>query len=57
MSRTAAKVTQADINRSIRAAKQAGATGVEIRPDGTIVIQLFVTSPACLPVARKPIDL
>jgi hypothetical protein len=40
MSRTPAKVTQADINRSIRAAKQAGAAGVEIRPDGTIFIHL-----------------
>jgi hypothetical protein len=40
MSRTPAKVTQADIARCIRAAKQAGAAGVEIRPDGTIEIKL-----------------
>jgi nicotinamide mononucleotide (NMN) deamidase PncC len=40
MSRTAAKVTQADVARAIRAAKQAGAKGVEIRPDGTIYISL-----------------
>jgi hypothetical protein len=43
VSRTPARVTQADINRSIRAAKQAGAGGVEIRPDGTIFIHLWDT--------------
>ena len=37
MPRTAARVTQADIARAIRAAKQAGAEmAVEIAPDGTI---------------------
>lgn len=41
MSRTAAKVTQADIARSIRAAKQAGAGTVELLPDGTIRISLI----------------
>jgi hypothetical protein len=40
MSRTAARFTQADVARSIRAAKQAGAGSVELRPDGTIVISL-----------------
>jgi hypothetical protein len=40
MSRTPARVTQADVARSIRAAKQAGAGGVEIRPDGSIFIHL-----------------
>jgi hypothetical protein len=40
MSRTAAKFTQADVARSIRAAKQAGAGSVELRPDGTIVISM-----------------
>jgi hypothetical protein len=40
MSRTAAKFTQADVSRAIRAAKQAGAGCVEMRPDGTIVVQL-----------------
>lgn len=38
MSRTPARFTQADVARSIRAAKQAGAGRVELRPDGTIVI-------------------
>ena len=40
MARTAARTTQADIARAIRAAKQAGAKGVEVRPDGTIHISL-----------------
>lgn len=40
MSRTAAKFTQADVARSIRAARQAGAGEVELRPDGTIRILL-----------------
>lgn len=44
MSRTAARITQADVARSIRAAKQAGAGGVEVRPDGTIYIHLSPTS-------------
>ena len=38
MSRTPAKFTQADIARSIRAAKQAGAAAVELRRDGAIRI-------------------
>lgn len=40
MSRTPAKFTQADVARSLRAAKQAGAGSVELRPDGTILISL-----------------
>lgn len=40
MSRRHAKVTQADVARAIRAAKQAGAADVTIRPDGTIVVGL-----------------
>jgi hypothetical protein len=40
MSRTAARFTQADVARSIRAAKQAGAGHVDLRPDGTIRISL-----------------
>ena len=31
-----AAITQADVAGAIRAAKQVGAAGVEIRPDGTI---------------------
>jgi hypothetical protein len=40
MSRTPARITQADVARAIRAAKQAGAGGVEIRRDGTILVHL-----------------
>jgi hypothetical protein len=41
MSRTPARFTQADVTRSIRAAKQAGAGLVELLPDGTIRISLL----------------
>lgn len=40
MSRTAARFTQADVARSIRAARQAGAGSVDLRPDGTIRIMI-----------------
>lgn len=38
VSRRPAIITQADVARAIRAAKQAGAGLVEVRPDGTILI-------------------
>jgi hypothetical protein len=40
MPRRPARLTQADVARAIRAAKQAGADRVEVRPDGTIVVML-----------------
>ncbi len=40
MSRTPARVTQADVARCVRAAMQAGASGVEVRRDGSIFISL-----------------
>ena len=40
MSRTPARVTQADVARAIRAAKQTGAGAVRILPDGSITIDL-----------------
>jgi hypothetical protein len=40
MSRTPAKITQADVARAIRAARQTGAGPVRILPDGTIRIDL-----------------
>jgi hypothetical protein len=46
MSRTPARFTQADVARTIRAAKQAGAGAVELLPDGTIRI--------CLDGPEKP---
>lgn len=40
MPRTPARTTQADIARAIRAAKAAGAGGVDVLPDGRIRILL-----------------
>lgn len=40
MPRRPAKVTQADVARATRAAIQAGADHVEIKPDGTILVKL-----------------
>jgi hypothetical protein len=45
LSRTPAKFTQADVARSIRAAKKCGAGAVELRPDGTIRISLAAEPP------------
>jgi hypothetical protein len=38
MSRRPASYTQADLNRAIRAAKQAGATAVELRVGKAIIV-------------------
>jgi hypothetical protein len=46
MPRRKANVTQADIRRAIAAAKQEEAAGVEVRPDGTIIIRLSTESTA-----------
>jgi hypothetical protein len=43
VARRPANITQSQIARAIRAAKQAGASGVEVRPDGTIFIHLAST--------------
>ena len=40
MPRREAILTQADVARTIRAAKQAGATDIEVRPDGTMIVHL-----------------
>ncbi len=40
MPRRTAHITQADVARAVRAAKQAGADHVEVRPDGTILVKL-----------------
>lgn len=40
MSRTPARIRQADVARAIRAAQQTGAGAVRIQPDGTICIDL-----------------
>jgi len=48
MPRRAAIITQADVARTIRAAKQAGADAVEVRRDGTIVVLLH-KAPSIVP--------
>jgi hypothetical protein len=35
-----ARITRVEIERAIRAAKQAGADSVEIRPDGSILVHI-----------------
>lgn len=44
MARTAARITQSDVARAIRAAKQTGAGCVDVMPDGTIRISLSPSS-------------
>jgi hypothetical protein len=46
MPRRAARITQADVARAVRAAKQAGADHVEVRPDGTILVKLSPDNPS-----------
>jgi ribosomal protein S11 len=41
MPRTAAKLTQADIRRVIRAAKLEKATGIRVLPDGSLHVDLI----------------
>ncbi|WP_156527608.1 hypothetical protein [Bradyrhizobium stylosanthis] len=45
MPRRPAKVTQADLARAIRAAKEAGASAVSVGPDGVIRIILTGAAP------------
>ena len=54
MPRRPAAFTQADVARAIRAAKQAGAESVEVRPEGTIVV-LLKSAPAA-PQEPAPTD-
>jgi hypothetical protein len=49
MPRRPAKVTQADIARAIRAAKDAGASGVTVDGDGVIHIALTTGTPSIKP--------
>lgn len=58
MSRRPAKVTQADVARAIRAAQQTGAGGVQVKPDGTILIVLspdLTVDDAPHGLAKKPL--
>jgi hypothetical protein len=56
MPRRPAAFTQADVARAIRAAKQAGANSVEVRPDGTIVV-LLKCAPAAAPQEMDDHDI
>jgi hypothetical protein len=40
MTRRPAAITQAEVARAIRAARQTGAEAIEVRPDGTIMVLL-----------------
>ena len=51
MSRRPASLSQADVARAIRAARQTGAECVEVRRDGTIVVLL--KAPAIAPAADE----
>jgi hypothetical protein len=54
MSRAPAKFTQADVARAIRAAKREGASAVEVKPDGSMLIRLVPTSPELTGDAVEP---
>lgn len=41
MTRRPALLTQAEVARAVKGAKQAGANAVVIRPDGTILVELY----------------
>jgi hypothetical protein len=53
MSRTPALITQADVARVIRAAKQCGAAAVEIKPNATIRV---ILSPETIPSEPPAIE-
>jgi len=52
--RRPALLTQAEIRRAVRGAKQAGAGCVEVRPDGTILVHL--SPPTAAENAEQPLD-
>ena len=54
MPRRPARITQADVARAVRAAKQSGADHVEVRPDGTILIKLSPDNLTHRPAALEP---
>jgi hypothetical protein len=58
MGKRLAIITQADVARTLRAAKQAGADNVEVRPDGTIIVHLMADLSRRAPIEpRKEIVL
>ena len=54
MPRTPARITQADVARALRAARQTGAVGIEVKPDGTI--RILLDAPPTAPVAVNEWD-
>lgn len=54
MPRRLARITQADVARAVRAAIQAGADHVEVRPDGTILVKLSPDNTSHRPAALEP---
>ncbi len=54
MPRRPARITQADVARAVRAAKQAGADHVEVRPDGTILVKLSPDTSSQRPAPLEP---
>lgn len=57
MPRTAAKVTQADIARTVRAVAQARVKAVvEVMPDGTIRVLMGSEAEAIVNAAGKPVE-
>ena len=57
MPRTAAKVTQADIARTVRAVAQARVRAVvEVMPDGTIRVIMGDDAAAAVSPATKPVE-
>lgn len=51
MSRTPARFTQADVARIIRAAKQAGASEVDVKVDGETVATVKLSTGESVPLA------
>ncbi len=56
MPRTPAKTTQADVARILRAARQAGAPGVEIRTGDTVVWVPFGERQPATPAPVAPVE-
>jgi len=56
VSRRPCIITQAAVARAIRAAKQAGAHGVEVRPDGCIFVRLVPLSTEADVEAPAPLE-
>lgn len=56
MPRRPATLTQADVARTIRAARQAGAAAVEVKPGGAMIIHLSPPSPQVTEAESDAVD-